>query len=169
MPIWLPLAPAHLCEIFSPPETMDFLLFVLGMMSPNPGLMHLNLLSVAVWEKLRTSHCTSHCFVTSNVALTLPILIDSIVSLERIWKSFPEFAGVGKQCTAEVLEGLPWPLLMTSLEALCTGFLSFVLSPVADLVLYSVNLLILLEPPKFMSDPILTFECCLKPQVPKQK
>ena len=28
----------------------------------------------------------------------MPVLIDSIVPLEKIWKSFPKFAGVVKRC-----------------------------------------------------------------------
>ena len=49
-------------------------------------------------------------------------------------------------------------MLVTSLEALCIGFLSFPLSVVVGLVSYSVNLLILLETPKSMVGPMLTFE-----------
>ena len=103
-------------------------------------------------------------------------LIHLIALLEIVWKSFPEFAGVVKPCTTEALKELlllwtitalwiclaPWSLLMTSLEALCIGFLSFPLSLIADLVSYSVHLLILLETPKSMSDPILTSEYWLK-------
>ena len=134
--------------------------------------MHLNLLSVMMGEILRTSHCTS-----TNVALPLSVLKDSIVPLENIWKQFAEFVGVVKLCIVEVLKELLllwtitaqsfyvvlWPLQMIFLKALCIGFFSFPFSIVADLVWYSVNLLILLETPKLMPDPILTFECSLKP------
>ena len=40
---------------FSSPKSMGHLLFSLSMMLPKPGLTYLNLLSVALWEKLRTS------------------------------------------------------------------------------------------------------------------
>ena len=42
--------------------------------APNPGLMHLNLLSVELGEKLRTSFCKGSDFVSTNVALPLPVL-----------------------------------------------------------------------------------------------
>ena len=141
---------------------------------PNPGLMHLNLLSIVLGENIRTSHYTDWDFVYTNEALRLLVLIDSNASLENL---FPEFADVEKPRTAELLELLllwavtallmclvPWPIIVTSLEALCIGFLSFPLSLVAEIVSYSLNLLILLETPKLMSDPTFTFECWLKTQ-----
>ena len=87
--------------------------------------MHLNLLSVMMREILRTSHC-----ISTNVALPLSVLKDSIVPLENIWKQFAEFAGVVKLCIAEVLKELLllwtitsqsfyvvlWPLQMTFLK-----------------------------------------------------
>lgn len=45
------------------------------------------------WHRLRD-------FLSTNVALSSPVLIDSIVPIVKIWKSFPEFAGVVKPCTA---------------------------------------------------------------------
>lgn len=97
----------------------------------------------------------------------MPVLVDSFVPLEQIWKSFSEFAGVVKPSTAEVLGELLllWTITtlsicdnhpISSLESHCIGFLSFPLSLVADLVSYSVNLLILLETPKSASNSILT-------------
>ena len=49
-------------------------------------------------------------------------------------------------------------LLMFSLEAIWFEFLSFPFSLVGDLVSYSVNLLMLLETPKSMTNSILSFE-----------
>ena len=125
-------------------------------------------ISCAIGEKLRTSQCTDWDFVYTHVAIPLPILIDSTAPLEKIWKSYPEFVAVVKPCTAEVLEELlllwtitallvflvPWPLLVTSLEALCIGYLYFPISLVAGLVSYFVNLLNFLQTSKSMTDPL---------------
>ena len=117
-------------------------------------------------------------FCIHNFALILPVLIDSIVPLEKIWKSFSEFVGVVKPCIAEVLKScycsvdeyqpislVSWMLLVTSLEALCIIFLSFPIPLMADFVSYSVNLLLILETPKSMSDAMVIFDLLIKTPV----
>ena len=56
-------------------------------------------------------------------------------------------------------------LLVTSLEALCIIFLSFPVPLMADFVSYSVNLLLILETPKSMSDAMVIFDLLIKTPV----
>ena len=138
--------------------------------------MNLKLLSVALGKKLRTSHCSSWDFVSFNAALPLSVLIDSIVSLMKIYKSFPKFFWCYKTLYCRVAGrtttagddnrpiNLLSSLIITSEFYRSYFHWAFIFSTFSGgrLMSYSVNLLILLETPKLMSDPILTFERWLK-------
>ena len=76
---------------------MDFLFLPLTMMPPQPCVDASELIISSAGGEIKDFPL---------YAVRFFIFFDRLLPLEKIWKSFPEFAGAVKPCTAEVLEKL---------------------------------------------------------------
>ena len=85
---------------------MDFLFLPLTMMPPQPCADASELIISSAGGEIKDFPLYALRFFIDDQCSSSHAWFDRLLPLEKIWKSFPEFTGAVKPCTAEVLEKL---------------------------------------------------------------